>query len=161
MSVKEKLASYFCCCCSTESTKSANDEFKSSLAVASAVKETEETVDAHCSEAHRPSDQWLQDLLANHNGKIITCLVTNPIYSVDFSQSRISVEKCVFKNLNNGLLQLFRLCPGRDLLAYRVPWHTLQCPCFSIVPEATYEESPRQRRGSCWEERKRMMSFPD
>ena len=68
MSVKEKLASYFCCCCSAESTKSANDEFKSSLAIASAVKETEETVDAHYSEAHRPSDQWLQDLLANHRG---------------------------------------------------------------------------------------------
>ena len=79
MSVKEKLASYFCCCCSAESTKSANDEFKSSLAVASAVKETEESVDAHCSEAHRPSDQWLQDLLANHNGNIITRLVTNSI----------------------------------------------------------------------------------
>ena len=55
-------------------------------------------------------------------------------------------------------------------------WHIWRCPCFCVVPEATHKASrgplkgavsaqkpfkgPRQRWGSCWEERKRI-AFPN
>ena len=51
----------------------------------------------------------------------------------------------------------------------RLAWHTWLCPCFTVVLKATGGESralegqlkrpSRRRRGSCWEERKRI-AFP-
>ena len=90
-------------------------------------------------------------------------------YSVDFSQSRIDVKKCVF---NKRTIKVCVSC----CWPLRPARHTWLCPCISVVPEATHEASqgPKKgavaaqkalqgsetrRRGSCWEERKRRV-FP-
>ena len=66
-------------------------------------------------------------------------------YSVDFSQSRIGVKKCVFnKRTVKVCLSCCWRCPGTSPLA-RNNW---RCPCISVVPEATHEASQGPLKGA-------------
>ena len=57
------------------------------------------------------------------------------LYSVEFSQSRISVKKCVFdKRIIKVCISCFCQCSGTSAPS---TW----CPCFSVVPEATHKVS--------------------
>ena len=60
-------------------------------------------------------------------------------YSVDFSKSRISVNKCVF---NKRTIARFASAVFDGLLeSLRLARHTWWCPCISVVQEATHESS--------------------
>ena len=63
-------------------------------------------------------------------------------FSVDFSQSRIGVKKCVF-NKRGFASVVFDGVLGPPHLAR----HTLLCPCISVVPEATHETETRELLG--------------
>ena len=92
-------------------------------------------------------------------------------YSVDFSQLRISVKKCVFyKRTIKVCVSCCWRCPGTSALsAAHLTVSMCLCssgsnargegprraPCQLKKPF----EGPRWRRGSCWEERKRIV-FP-
>ena len=66
-------------------------------------------------------------------------------HSVDFSQSKISVKKCIFNNAQSRFASaVFDDVLGPPLLA----WHTRRCPFFSVVPEATHEASRGPLKGA-------------
>ena len=61
-------------------------------------------------------------------------LLLTQFYSVDFSKSRIIDKKCIFnKRTIKVCVSCSWRCPGTSVR------HTWQCPCFSVVPEATHE----------------------
>ena len=63
-------------------------------------------------------------------------------YSVDFSNSRISVKIYVF----NKRTMFASVVVGGVLGPPRLARHTWRCPCISVVPEATFEASRGPRR---------------
>ena len=65
-------------------------------------------------------------------------------YSVDFSQSRIAVNKCVFyKRTSRFASGVVDGVLGPPHLAR----HTWRCPCISVVPEAMYVSRLKAREG--------------
>ena len=52
------------------------------------------------------------------------------LYSVDFSQSRISVKKCVF---NKRIIKVWVSCFLTVLGPHRLARYILKCPCISFV----------------------------
>ena len=70
---------------------------------------------------------------------------SNPFHSVDFLQSRIGVNMCLFKG------QTINICSSCFWSVLRPPclqWHNGECPCFSVVPEAIYETSRGPLKGT-------------
>ena len=86
---------------------------------------------------------WLTDL--PFLNPYFAGLVTNSIYSVDFSQLRIGV-KCAFST--NAQPRFASVVVDSVLGPPRLARHTYRCPCISVVPEATHEASRRPEKGA-------------
>ena len=82
-------------------------------------------------------------ILVSRDDSVVQVWSLTPFYSVDFSQSRINVKKCVFNKRTIKAIDLDGV-----LGPPRLARHTWLCPCISVVPEARHEASRGPLKGA-------------